>query len=243
PKANLRKKVFTALKNRLSVGNMINRVKNLKKSSSIEDEIYAHFGIEKTQLKAEIVHVEHHRSHLACAFFASPFEDAALLSIDGFGDFTSTMTGTGSGNQIKVLDSVSYPHSLGVFYTAFTQFLGFPHYGDEYKVMGLAPYGEAKYTELLKDVVQLLDDGLFRLNLNYFNHPQKGVQMVWDGGIPHMDSLFSNYLIEKFGQPRSAAQPLEQYHKDLAASVQRTCEETIFHILNHLQRKTGLKKV
>src|SRR5690606_36087733 len=115
PKANFRKKVFTALKNRLSIGNMINRVKNLKKASSIEDEIYAHFGIEKTQLKAEIVHVEHHRSHLASAFFASPFEDAALLSIDGFGDFTSTMTGTAKGNQITVLDSVSYPHSLGVF--------------------------------------------------------------------------------------------------------------------------------
>lgn len=243
PKANFRKKVFTALKNRLSVGNMINRVKNLKKASSIEDEIYAHFGIEKTQLKAEIVHVEHHRSHLASAFFASPFEDAALLSIDGFGDFTSTMTGTGKGNQITVLDSVSYPHSLGVFYTTFTQFLGFPHYGDEYKVMGLAPYGEARYTGQLRDVIRLLDNGLFELNLDYFNHPKKGVQMVWEGGIPHMDSLYSEYLTQKFGKARQTGEPLEQYHKDMAASVQRVCEETIFHILNHLQRKTGLKKI
>lgn len=243
PKANFGKKVFTALKNRLSLGNMINRVKNLKKASSIEDEICSHFTIEKAQLKAAIIHVEHHRSHLASAFFASPFEEAALLSIDGFGDFTSTMTGTGKGNQITVLDSVSYPHSLGVFYTTFTQFLGFPHYGDEYKVMGLAPYGEAKYTGQLRDVIRLLDNGLFKLNLDYFSHPKKGVQMVWEGGIPHMDNLYSDHLTAKFGKPRASSEPLEQYHKDLAASVQRVCEETIFHILNHLQRKTGLKKV
>jgi carbamoyltransferase len=89
----------------------------------------------------------------------------------------------------------------------------------------------------------LLDNGFFELNLDYFNHPSKGVQMVWEGGIPHMESLYSEYLIEKFGKPRSKEEPLEQYHKDLATSVQRICEETIFHILNSLQKKTGLKKV
>ncbi|WP_423149069.1 carbamoyltransferase [Rubrolithibacter danxiaensis] len=243
PKANFGKKVFTAIKNRLSFSNVINRVKNLKKAASVEDEICSYFKIEKKDLKAQIINVEHHRSHLASAFFASPYEDAALLSIDGFGDFTSTMTGIGSGNQIEVLDTVSYPHSLGVFYTTFTQFLGFPHYGDEYKVMGLAPYGEPRYAEQLRDVVHLLDNGLFELNLDYFNHPQQGVQMVWEGGVPHMESLFSDYLVEKFGQPRSYDQPLDQHHKDMATSVQRVCEETIFHILNHLQKKTGYKKV
>src|SRR5213076_1604176 len=99
----------------------------------------------------------HHRSHIASAFFASPFDEAACLSIDGSGDFTTTMTAIGDGNNIDVLDSVDFPHSIGIFYTAFTQLLGFPHYGDEYKVMGMAPYGEAKYVHLLEDVVKLTD--------------------------------------------------------------------------------------
>lgn len=241
PKANFGKKVFTALKNRLSIGNMLNRAKNLKKAASIEDEILNHFKIGKEALKAKIINVEHHRSHLASAFFASDFEEAAILSIDGFGDYSSTMIATGKGNKITVLDSVSYPHSAGVFYTTFTQYLGFPHYGDEYKIMGLAPYGEAKYVEQLKDVLIFKDNGLFELNLDYFNHPKKGVQMVWEGGVPNMDSLYTQHLVDKFGPVRQKEEPLSQYHKDLAASVQRITEELIFHILNHLQKRTGLK--
>lgn len=243
PKANFGKKVLTAFKNRLSVKNMLNRAQNLKKAASIEEEILGHFNLEKGSLKAEIINVEHHRSHLASAFFASPFEDAAILSIDGFGDYSSTMIATGKGNHIEVLDTVSYPHSVGVFYTTFTQYLGFPHYGDEYKVMGLAPYGSPKYLDQLRDVLLFKDNGLFELNLDYFNHPKKGVQMVWEGGIPNMDSLYTPYLIEKFGPVRKKEEPLSQYHKDLAASVQRITEELIFHILNHLQKRTGLKNI
>lgn len=243
PKANFGKKIFTAIKNRLSIKNIANRVANLKKAANIEEEILQHFKIDKSALKAKIVNVEHHRSHLASAFFASDFEEAAILSIDGFGDYSSTMIATGKGNQITVLDSVSYPHSAGVFYTVFTQYLGFPHYGDEYKVMGLAPYGEAKYVEQLRDVLIFKDNGLFELNLAYFNHPKVGVQMVWEGGVPHMDSLYTQHLIDKFGAPRQKDEPLTQYHKDLAASVQRITEELIFHILNHLQKRTGLKNV
>ncbi|TKB98610.1 carbamoyltransferase family protein [Pedobacter cryophilus] len=243
PKANFGKKVLTALKNRLSLSNIINRAKNLKKAANIEEELLSFFELEKGSLKAKIVNVEHHRSHLASAFFASPFEDAALLSIDGFGDFSSTMIGVGKGNKMEVLDTVSYPHSAGVFYTTLTQYLGFPHYGDEYKVMGLAPYGEAKYVEQLRDILLFKDNGLFELNLAYFNHPKAGVQMVWEGGIPHMDSLFTDHLVDKFGPARKPEEPLSQYHKDLAASVQRITEELIFHILNHLQKRTGLKNI
>ena len=241
PKANFGKKVLTALKNRLSLGNIINRAKNLKKAANIEDEICGFFNLNKGELKAQIINVEHHRSHLASAFFASPYIEAAILSIDGFGDYSSTMIGTGKDNQITVLNTVSYPHSVGVFYTTFTQYLGFPHYGDEYKVMGLAPYGEAKYVDQLKEVLIFKDDGLFELNLDYFNHPKKGVQMVWEGGVPHMDSLFTEKMIEKFDPLRQAGEELNQYHKDLAASVQRITEELIFHVLNHLQKRTGLK--
>jgi len=239
PKANFQKKVYTAIKNKLSIRNILSRVKNLKKAASMEDEFITHFNLEKGSLKAQIINVEHHRSHLASAFFASSFDNAALLSIDGMGDFTSTMTGTGNRNGISVMDTVSYPHSVGIFYTTFTQWLGFPHYGDEYKVMGLAPYGKPVYTEKLKNVLLFSDNGLFELNLSYFNHPKKGVNMVWEGGIPAIDSLFSDKLIAEFGPVRQPDEPLNEYHFNMAASVQRVTEELIFHLLNSLHQKTG----
>ncbi|SOD18592.1 carbamoyltransferase [Pedobacter xixiisoli] len=243
PKANLGKKALTALKNRLNLSNIISRVKNLKKAASIEEEFIQHFNLKAGELKAKIHNVEHHRSHLASAFFASPFEDSALLSIDGFGDFTSTMTGIGKGNKIEVLETVSYPHSIGVFYTTFTQWLGFPHYGDEYKVMGLAPYGKPKYVDHLRKVIKFKEDGLFELELKYFNHPSKGVNMVWEGGIPAMDSLYSDALLDEFGAARKTDEPLEQLHRDWATSIQRITEEVIYHMLTHLQQKTGLDTV
>ncbi|RZK49198.1 MAG: carbamoyltransferase [Pedobacter sp.] len=243
PKANFGKKVVTALKQKLSIKNIIDRVSNLKKAASIEDEFISLFKLQSGELKAKIVNVEHHRAHLASAFFPSPFEKSALLSIDGMGDFTSTMIGTGEGTQISVLDSVSYPHSVGIFYTTFTQWLGFPHYGDEYKVMGLAPYGEAKYVDKLRQVLKFLPNGLFELNLDYFNHAKKGVNMVWEGGIPAVDSIYSDKLIAEFGPVRKAEDKLEQYHYDMAASVQRFTEELIYHILNGLHARTGLDSV
>jgi len=243
PKANFLRKVFTAIKNRLSLSNIINRAQNLRKAGNISDEIHRYFEVPKGLLKARIVNVEHHRSHLASAFFASPFEKAAILSIDGFGDFSSTMIARGSGNQIDVIDSVSYPHSLGVFYTTLTQFLGFPHYGDEYKVMGLAPYGSAKYTEAIRKLIILQKDGLFKLNLKYFNHPKNGVKMVWEGGIPTMENLYTDELIKLLGKPRETDELLSKYHKDLAASIQQVTEEVIAHILNSLHQKTGLDAI
>ena len=123
--------------------------------------------------------------------FASSFKESAILSIDGFGDFTSTMTSVGVGNKIKVLDCVNYPHSLGLLYTTVTQFLGFHNYGDEYKVMGLAPYGEAKYLKELSEIVQKTDDGFFKLNKKYFKHFKSGVAMDWENGEPKIDLLFT----------------------------------------------------
>lgn len=225
---------FAAVKDRLS---------NSKKVASIEKELAQISGLTEADFAGKVQNIEHHRSHLASAFFASPFEEAACLSIDGSGDFSTTMTAIGKGNHLEVLQSVDFPHSIGIFYTAFTQLLGFPHYGDEYKVMGMAPYGEAKYVERLKDVVKLTDDGLFKLNLKYFRSGTSGVISYGDDHIPVVAPMFSNYMVEKFGEPRKKEAPLEQYHKDLAASVQRITELTIFHILNHLQKKTGLDSV
>ena len=205
----------------------------------VENELSLLSGLPKSAFVKKVTNVEHHRSHIASAFFASPFDEAVCLSIDGSGDFTTTMTAIGKGNQFKVLSSVDFPHSIGIFYTAFTQLLGFPHYGDEYKVMGMAPYGEPKYVHLLEDIVKLTPDGLFRLNLKYFRKATSGVISYDDNHVPVVKEMFSELMIAKFGQPRKKDEPLTQYHKDLAASVQKMTETVIFHILNHLAKTTG----
>ena len=245
PSANLYKKITHSIKKLVSFKALKDRLANTKKVVSIKGELAKVFGIDESKIKAEVVNVEHHRAHMASAFFASPFEEAAILSIDGFGDFTSTMIGVGKGNKIEVFDSVIYPHSLGVFYTTFTQFLGFDKYGDEYKVMGLSPYGkeDKQILEKLRDVIILKDNGLFEINEKYFRHPKEGVSMSWENGDPYIEPLYSDYLIEVFGKPRKKGEELTEYHKNLAWCIQKITEETIFHILNHLQKRTGLKNV
>ena len=213
PSANLHKKIIHSVKNLVSVKALKDRLANSKKVVSVKGELAKVFNVSEDSIKAEVVNVEHHRSHLASAFFVSPFEESAILSIDGFGDFTSTMIATGKGNKIDVIDTVIYPHSVGVFYTTFTQYLGFPHYGDEYKVMGLAPYGEAKYVDKLRDVLVFKDNGLFELNLKYFKHPKEGVSMSWENGDPHIESIFSDYMVEKFGPARQKGDELTQYRQ------------------------------
>lgn len=243
PSANVHKKLLHAAKNLVSAKSLMDRLANTKKVANVKEELANALNVPIGEIKAEVKNIEHHRSHMASAFFASPFEEAAILSIDGFGDFTSTMIGVGKGKKIEVLDAVIYPHSVGVFYTAFTQYLGFDKYGDEYKVMGLAPYGAPTMVDQLRDVLIFKDNGLFELNTKYFNHVKEGVQMSWEGGEPNIGPVFSNYMEEKFGPAKQKADELTQYHKDLAASVQRITEELIFHILNHLQKRTGLKRL
>jgi carbamoyltransferase len=216
---------------------------NQKKVASLEEEFAAHFNVNPTSIKSKIHQVEHHRSHMASAFYASPFNEAAILSIDGSGDFSTTMLGIGKGNSIEVISSIDFPHSVGIFYTAFTQLLGFPHYGDEYKVMGLAPYGEPKFVDKLKDVVKLSDDGLFTLNFDYFRNPAKGFVGYGEDNIPTVPSLFGAKMEDVFGKARSKDEPLTQYHKDIAASVQRFTEEIIFHVLKGLYKITNIKNV
>ena len=243
PYAHFFRKVFSSLKKITKQGFIKDRLSNIQKVSSLKFEIAKELGVSEREIGAKIIHVEHHRSHMASAFFASPFEESAVLSIDGFGDFSSTMLGVGRGNNIKILDSVTYPHSIGVFYTAFTQFIGFPSYGDEYKVMGLAPYGEPKFVNKLKDILILKKNGLFELNQDYFVHDKQGVSMLWNNGTPSIGRLYSDKLIKEFGMPREKDEILSRYHKDIAASVQKHCENTIFNLLNYLQKKTGLKNV
>jgi carbamoyltransferase len=243
PSANLHKKIVHSVKNLVSVKALKDRLANSKKVVSVKGELSKIFDVSEDSIKAEVKNIEHHRSHLASAFFASPFEKSAILSIDGFGDFTSTMIATGKGNKIDVIDQIIYPHSAGIFYTSLTQYLGFPHYGDEYKVMGLAPYGEPKYVDELKKIIIFKDNGLFELDTKYFTHAKEGVSMSWENGDPHIESIFSKELENLLGPARQKGEELTQKHKDIATSVQRVTEELIFHILNHLQKRTGLDNV
>ncbi len=192
--------------------------------------------------RVRIHHVEHHRAHLASAFFVSPFEEAAVVSIDGFGDFSSIMWGVGRGNRIEVRDATIFPHSLGIFYTAFTQYLGFPKYGDEYKLMGLAAYGEPRYREQVAHVVATAG-GQPRLNLDYFTHHRDGVAMTWDGGEPVIGPIYSRVMCDTFGPPRQPRTEIEPRHADLAASVQAVLEDNYFALLNHVYSHTRQKNL
>jgi len=243
PKANFYKKIIYSLRNSISFSTIWDRLMNSKKVSSVKGELATIFGVSKSAIKAKLHNIEHHRSHIASSFFASRFKKSAILSIDGFGDFTSTMSAVGNGNKFKVLNEVNYPHSLGVFYTAVTQFLGFPNYGDEYKVMGLAPYGEAKYLKELEKILSLTDEGFFKLNAKYFKHFKQGVAMDWEGGSPSIETLFTDEWQTLFWKARVKEDELEQFHIDLATSVQRFTENVIFHMLNHLHAKTGLDNI
>jgi carbamoyltransferase len=243
PSAHLHKKILFAATRVASEG-IFNQIKdrlgNAAKVRDLKDELARVFGVSKKLLRARFHNVEHHRAHLASCFFVSPFERAALLSIDGFGDFISTMWAQGEGNSIEVLGQVEYPHSTGIVYTATTQFLGFPHYGDEGKVMGLAPYGRPRFINEFRDIIRTEENGQFRLNLNYFRHHAEGVEMTWDEGSPVIGRVFSDEYAHLFGPPRTPGAPLTDRERDIAASLQLRLEEVGFHILNHLHEQTGL---
>src|SRR5438270_8477549 len=158
PSANLHKKVLFALKRRPSFDLIRDRLSNAARVRDTKTALVEHLRIDSASLRAEFHNVEHHLAHMASAFFVSPFDDAAILSVDGMGDFVSTMWGIGRGTKIEVLGSVNFPHSLGFFYTALTQWLGFPKYGDEGKVMGLAPYGQPRFVDEMRKIVRVQRD-------------------------------------------------------------------------------------
>ena len=187
-RAHLWKKLVYLVACRPDLAFVLDRVRNKKKRASVVEALANAFPGES--LKAETRHVEHHMAHLASAHMVSPFRDSVVVSVDGFGDFASAAWGVGRDLRIEVEDRIYFPHSLGIFYQALTQYLGFPNYGDEYKVMGLAPYGEKRYLEQMRRIVRLRDDGSFRLELAYFRHHKANVPYEWENGSPHVGTLF-----------------------------------------------------
>lgn len=243
PSAHRLRKVLFSLRRRPSYAFVRDRLRSAARIVDIRRDFEAAFRGEGERCRGRVQQVHHHEAHLASAFYLSGFEEAAVCSIDGFGDFVSTMTAAGTGTGIEILDRVHFPHSLGLFYLAFTQYLGFPKYGDEYKVMGLSAYGSPSFLEEMREVVQLRDDGTFRLDLDFFVHHAGGVSMTWEGGEPEMGPVFSPKMEEVFGLARKKEDPVEDRHKDIAASMQARYEECFFHLLEHLHRKTGSRRL
>jgi carbamoyltransferase len=192
--------------------------------------------------EAEWHFVEHHLAHLASSFLVSGFEDAAVLSVDAFGDGVSTMLAEGRGPSLEILDRVAFPHSLGILYTAVTQWLGFPRYGDEGKVMGLAPYGSPRFTDELHRLVRPSGD-LFELDLDYFTHHEHPMELTWVEGSPTVGRLFSAKLEELLGPARQPEAELTSHHEDVAASLQGVLEEHYLGLARALWERTKLPRL
>lgn len=245
PKANFLKKALFAFSKRPSLKLVADRLKNASRIKDIKEVFSQEFDIDSQKIKAQVHNVEHHVAHLGSSFFVSPFKDAAVVSVDGFGDFVGAMWGMGKDNKIEVKHRTFFPHSLGLFYLAITQYLGFPKYGDEYKVMGLAAYGEPEFMEEMgkvlraaDDSLKLLNDSLFELDLDFFVHHSEGVAMTWDDGEPEMGTVFSKKMEDLLGPARRHGDEIGQRDKNIAASLQKRYEEVFFHILNFVYEET-----
>jgi len=192
------------------------------------------------ELVPPIRRIEHHFAHAASSFLVSPFERAAILTLDGFGDFASALWGVGEGSGIKVLGRVTYPHSLGILYTAVCQFIGFDRYGDEGKVMGLAPLGQAGYADFFEKLLKFTPKG-FELSLPWFNHHTEGVETGSDEyGSPTFAPLYTRKWIEQFGDARVNGAEITRRDMDLAASLQQRLEQAFVHLAKLLHKQTGL---
>jgi carbamoyltransferase len=197
--------------------------------ANIPDVIARTFKLDQARINARFV--EHHPAHLASAFYTSGMSDAACCAIDGFGDFVSVSVARGRGGRLEVIDRTFFPHSLGLLYLAITQYLGFKKYGDEYKVMGLAPYGSPTQVEQVSRLVRLERAGAFTLDLDYFRHWTGEITMRWDSGEPNVPDVYTDRLIELLGPARHADERVTSAHENLAASVQRVYEQAAFHVL------------
>ena len=240
-KANLSKKLAYTVKSRPDLGMVMDRIRKKRERAGVESHLAEVFP--SNEFNGKVQAVEHHLAHLSSAFHVSPFKEAVVVSVDGFGDFASSAWGIGRGTDIDVDGRVYFPHSLGIFYQALTQYLGFPNYGDEYKVMGLAPYGEPTFIEQMREIVRLKEDGGYELNLRYFRHHTEKIEYEWNGGSPDTPALYSAALADLLGPMRAKDEPLAQKHKDIARSVQSMYEEAFFHLLNKLHNKHNVDAV
>jgi carbamoyltransferase len=238
-RANRLRKIGYLITTAPRIGLVLDRVRNRHKRDALPALLAKEFPGER--FRGTFHNVEHHLAHLSSAFHVSPFNEAVVVSVDGFGDFASAAWGVGHGNDIRIEGRVHFPHSLGIFYQALTQYLGFPHYGDEYKVMGLAPYGSPSCMSAMREIVRLKNG--FELNLQYFRHHREAIAYQWAAGSPQFGDLFSPSLEQLLGPRRGREDPLLDRHRDIARSVQAVYEEAFFNLIGPLQRRSGLANI
>ena len=246
PRANLGAKLGAVLRRPPRLSYLGSRTRNASRvgAHGLRATLAHGLGVPEGSLRAGFHAVEHHQAHVASAFFPSPFEEAAIVSIDGFGDFASTMLALGRGNRFTVEERVLFPHSLGIFYTALTQWLGFPNYGDEGKVMGLAPYGDpARFLPRMRELVATTDEGLFVLDLDYFTHHRDGVAMTWQSGSPEIGRIFSRRLEQLLGPAREPGSELTELHQDVAAALQARLGEVVLHLVGSFAARSGARNL
>jgi len=239
--ANLAQKVQYALANPAKILNFIRMRRRKEAMRDVRTLLSNAFEIEPGKLRFQEHHLEHHIAHIASAYYCSPWEKAAGFSYDGSGDFVSTMMARCQGNDIEVLDRVYLPHSLGSFYTMICEFIGYKKYGDEGKVMGLAPYGKDKYSEEVRKIIGL-KNGSFQLDLKYFKPlgSNQGMEVLPDGTV-RLARHFSDRMEKTFGEPREAHAEILQRDMDLAFAMQQRFEEVVFHLLNELHKRVPLE--
>ncbi len=242
PRKNFLRKMSFAIRHPYNLSAILSRLQRGKKTLSLPAWFTQTFSIPQAQLHMQFHQIEHHRAHAASTFYGSGWDSAAVMTIDGMGDFSSTTTSLGNSGLIHPLSEINYPHSLGFLYTATTMYLGFLNYGDEYKVMGLAPYGKPRYLDLFRKMIRKVHDG-FRLDLSYFTHVRNGIKMNWENGDPKIEPFFSNRFIDSFGPQPKSREDLTSHHEDIAASLQAITEEIIFHLATTLYRRTKASKL
>ena len=237
-RANLLRKLAYLISHRPDPQLVMERLRNRRVRRGVDELLTESFPGQ--HFRGAMHRIGHHHAHLSSAFHVSPFDAAVVLSVDGFGDFASAAWGVGRGKDIRIDGQVFFPHSLGIFYQALTQYLGFPHYGDEYKVMGLAPYGQPRFMDAMREIVRLKPDGRYELNLSYFRHHTEPVAYQWSCGSPEFSDLFSPRLEALLGPRRMPNDPLEDRHRDIARSAQAMYEEAFFNLVGKLQKDHGL---
>ena len=240
-RANRLRKIVYLFSHRPNFSLVLDRVRIRSKREHVPELLAEAFS--RDSFRGAFHNIEHHLAHMSSAFHVSPFAEAVIVSVDGFGDFASAAWGVGRGTDITIHGRVHFPHSLGIFYQALTQYLGFPFYGDEYKVMGLAPYGAPSQMDAMRKIVKLTSDGAFALDLAYFRHHKERLAYSWTSGSPEFGDLFSPALEELLGPRRRPEDPLEDRHRDIARSVQAMYEDAFFHLIRPLQQRFALTDI
>ena len=244
PWAHLWMKAGLALKGGLSPHGVQERLGVLARIRNLRQTLADALGEDPAKLKARIHFVEHHRAHIASSFYPSGWEEACVLSLDGSGDLMSGLWGAGRGNKLLIEGGAAFPHSLGILYTAITQFLGFPQWGEEYKVMGLAAYGDAgRYRAAMETLVREAEKGGYRLGLDYFRHHRLDSSMTWAAGAPTLSPLFSEAMEKLLGPARKPGEPMEQRHSDIAAALQTRLEQVCIALLRRLGERSPVPKL